>query len=318
MSEENKTFGAALEAARSSFGTEQELPVEQPAQEASTAPQEQPVQDDSGQAQAGTPPTQEQVTEEAIATAEQAAAIAQQKDAQVSQLTRELEAERQKSAQLEDVVHEMSQQKEEQVIEEALTPPVLDLSPLIFEGPEAIAAAQAKYTEDMAAYQRKSLEKEYAPIKAQARRLEESEILQRMASDVKGKPEFEGFDSPEMQARLRTIIEQNEFLKNSDLPYDRKLINAYAIARGADAMYTPKPIPEPTKEQTVDELMELYKNNPDFRAAIEKQRIAELNPGQQVPPLTASGGAGNVALNIKEKPQTFGEARDRAKSRFFH
>lgn len=318
MSEENKTFGAALEAARSAFGTEQELPVEQPIQEVSTEPQEQPVQDDSGQAQAGTSPTQEQVTEEAIATAEQAAAIAQQKDAEISQITQALEAERQKSAQLEGTISEMSHQREQEVLEEALVPPVLDLNSIIFEDDEAVAAAQAKYSEDMASYTEKLLEKKYAPIKAQARRLEESEILQRMASDVKGKPEFEGFDSPEMQARLRTIIEQNEFLKNSDLPYDRKLINAYAIARGADAMYAPKPVPEPPKEQTVDELMELYKNNPDFRAAIEKQRIAELNPGQQVPPLTASGGTGNIALNIKEKPQTLGEARERAKSWFYH
>lgn len=316
MNEENKTFGDAFEAAKASFGSEQELPAEQPIQEA--PPEQQVSEPEAPMSTEQALDAEVQVADEAIATAQQAAAIAQQKDAEVSQITQALEAEKQKSAQLENVIHEMNQQKEEQIIEEALVPPQLDLSALMFESPEAIAAAQAKYMNDMTEYNRKVMEKEYKPIREQAKRLEEHDILERMKSDLKGREDFEGFDSPEMQNRMRNIIEQNAFLKNSDLPIADKYINAYAIARGADAMYAPKPVPEQPKAPTVDELMAIYAENPDFRAAIEKKRIEELSHGQQVPPLTASSGAGNVALNIKEKPQTLGEARERAKSWFNH
>ncbi len=258
------------------------------------------------------------VTEEAISVAEQAAAIAQQKNSEVATLTQQLEQEKQKSASLEAVINEMNQKKEEEILEEPLTMPELQVEDILFASPEELAAAQKKYAEEMSEYQHKLLDRQYAPIKAQAKKLEEAEILQQMTSDVKGRREFEGFDSPEMQSRLRIIIEQNEFLKNSDLPYEKKLINAFAIARGADAMYSQQGANGENKEQSVDELVEIYKNNPEFKQAIEKLRIDELNDGQQVPPLTASGGAGNVALNINNKPKTFGEARERAKARLFH
>ena len=314
--DENRTFGDALEAARASFGTEQEMPVQEVPTE--PTPEQQVSEPEAPMSTEQALDAEVQVADEAIATAQQAAQIAQQKDAEVSQLTQALEAEKQKSAQLQNVVNEMNQKKEEEIIEEALVPPQLHLSALMFESPEAIAAAQAKYTNDLTEYNRKIMEKEYQPIREQARRLEEHDILERMKADLKGREDFEGFDSPEMQNRMRNIIEQNAFLKNSDLPIADKYINAYAIARGADAMYAPKPVPEQPKAPTVDELMAIYANNPDFRAAIEKKRIEELSHGQQVPPLTASSGAGNVALNIKEKPQTLGEARERAKNWFNH
>ena len=287
----------------------QEEAVTEPTTEPDTEP-EAPVQDAVA--------AQTAMTEEAIATAEQAAQIAQQKDAEVNQLKQMLEQERQHSQNLEGTLSEMNKQRETEVLAEALVPPQMDFKTIMFEDDDVIAQAQAKYAEDMAAYNRKILEKEYEPVRQQAKRLEEHEMLENLKSSLKGRAEFEGFDNPEMLKRLDVIIHNNEFLKDSNLPYEKKLINAYAIARGADAMYTPKKEPEQPKAQTVDELIEIYKNNPDFKAAIEKMRIEELSAGQQVPVLSASGGAGNVALNIKDKPQTLGDARERAKSRFFH
>lgn len=321
--DENRTFGDALEAARASFGTEQEMPVQEVTTE--PTPEQQVSEPEAPMSTEQALDAEVQVADEAIATAQQAAQIAQQKDAEVNQLKQMLEQERQhsqeerqRSQNLAETLSEMNKQRETEVLAEALVPPQIDLKTIMFEDDEAIAQAQAKYAEDMAAYNRKLLEKEYEPIKEQARRLEEHDILERMKSDLKGREDFEGFDSPEMQKRMRNIIEQNAFLKNSDLPIADKYINAYAIARGADAMYAPKPVPEQPKAPTVDELMAIYAENPDFRAAIEKKRIEELSHGQQVPPLTASSGAGNVALNIKEKPQTLGEARERAKNWFNH
>lgn len=316
---EKMNFAEALASARESFESgeanapeaqvQEQAVQEEAATEPATEP-EAPVQDASA--------AQTAMTEEAIATAEQAAQIAKQKDAEVNMLKQMLKNERQKSQTLEGTLSEMNKQRETEVLAEALVPPELDIQSIMFESAEDIAKAQAKYAQDMAAYNRKLLEKEYEPIRQQAKRLEEHEMLDRLKNDLKGRSEFEGFDSPEMQQRLSVIIANNEFLKDSNLPYEKKLINAYAIARGADAMYTPKKEPEQPKAQTVDELIEIYKNNPDFKNAIEKMRIEELSAGQQVPVLSASGGAGNVALNIKDKPQTLGDARERAKSRFFH
>ena len=314
--DENRTFGDALEAARASFGTEQETPVQEVPTE--PTPEQQVSEPEAPMSTEQALDAEVQVADEAIATAQQAAAIAQQKDAEINQLKQMLEQERQHSQNLEGTLSEMNKQRETEVLAEALVPPQMDFKSIMFEDDEVIAQAQAKYAEDMAAYNRKVMEKEYQPIKEQARRLEEHDILERMKSDLKGREDFEGFDSPEMQKRMRNIIEQNAFLKNSDLPIADKYINAYAIARGADAMYAPKPVPEQPKAPTIDELMAIYAENPDFRAAIEKKRIEELSHGQQVPPLTASSGAGNVALNIKEKPQTLGEARERAKNWFNH
>lgn len=314
--DENRTFGDALEAARASFGTEQEMPVQEVPTE--PTPEQQVSEPEAPMSTEQALDAEVQVADEAIATAQQAAAIAKQKDAEVNQLKEIIEQERQRSQNLAETLSEMNKQRETEVLAEALVPPQMDFKTIMFEDDEVIAQAQAKYAEDMAAYNRKVMEKEYQPIKEQARRLEEHDILERMKSDLKGREDFEGFDSPEMQKRMRNIIEQNAFLKNSDLPIADKYINAYAIARGADAMYAPKPVPEQPKAPTIDELMAIYAENPDFRAAVEKKRIEELSHGQQVPPLTASSGAGNVALNIKEKPQTLGEARERAKNWFNH
>lgn len=90
-------------------------------------------------------------------------------------------------------------------------------------------------------------------------------------------------------------------------------MTAYVIARGVNAVNTPK---EEHREPTADELMELYDKNPEFQKAVEKRRLGELKESQQVPPFSASSGAVNAALNIKEKPKTFEEASQRTRQMF--
>ena len=97
---------------------------------------------------------------------------------------------------------------------------------------------------------------------------------------------------------------------------DEKYINAYALARGINQIKNPPPPPEEQKEPTVEDLMTLYNNNPAFREMVEKQRLEEVKQSQQVPPMSASSGAVNAALNIKEKPQTLEEASRRTREDF--
>lgn len=93
---------------------------------------------------------------------------------------------------------------------------------------------------------------------------------------------------------------------------DEKYINAYMLMTGIDRIKNPPAPPEPAKEPTAEELLQIYNNNPAFQELIEKQRLDTIKQSQQVPPMSASSGAVNAALNIKEKPQTLEEASKRS------
>lgn len=316
MSEE-KTFDTARSEVEALFANPEEVTSDEVVDTGSEVAEEQEVVEEPAAevpAEAEAPATEQAIaqTEEAVTAAEQAVAVAQQKDAQVQQLSQELEAERQRSAALQKQNEEMSAQREEEIIEEVLTPPVLDIASLAFESPEVQAEAQRKYAEEMTAYNQKMMEKELAPLKERVRKADELEIIEAMKSQVAGDKRFTGFS--DMLPRLQNIIMNNKALAASDMPMQDKLIQAYAIARGVDAMEAPEP--EAPKEMTTEELVAKYKGNPEFRKAIEQLRIEELKAGQQVPPLASSTGAGNVALNIKEKPTSFKDAAERTRQMF--
>jgi len=124
-------------------------------------------------------------------------------------------------------------------------------------------------------------------------------------------PELAGIN--DMVPQLDKIIANNKWLQSEDMSIDEKYINAYAIARGVNAINTP---PEQPKELTSEELMELYDKNPTFQELVEKKRIEAIKNSQQVPPFSASSGAVNAALNIQEKPKTFDEASERTRRMF--
>ena len=113
--------------------------------------------------------------------------------------------------------------------------------------------------------------------------------------------------------QIEHIIKNTPALAAESVPLEEKIVAAYAIARGVNSMNNP---PEPQKELTTEELFEKYKNDPALQEMIEKQRIDQLKGSQQVPPFSASSGAVNAALNIKEKPKTFDEASRRTREMF--
>ena len=120
----------------------------------------------------------------------------------------------------------------------------------------------------------------------------------------------------DMLPQLDRIIANNKWLSSDDMPMDEKYINAFAMARGINSINNPPAPPEPAKEPTSEELLALYNNNPAFQELVEKQRLETLKQSQQVPPFSASSGAVNAALDIKEKPQTLEEASKRTREMF--
>jgi len=248
---------------------------------------------------------------EAAQTAEVAAQAAAERDAALQEARQQLEAEKRRSNQLLSTVEELSRQNELDIVEEALEPPELDINGLAFADEETVKAAQAKYAADLADYNRKSFLKEFAPVIEQANKARYAEEKNEVISALSQVPELQGIE--EMLPQLDRIIANNKALSSEDVPMDDKYITAYAIARGVNSINTP---PAKPKELTSDELMALYNSNPEFQEMVEKQRISQVKNSQQVPPFSASSGAVNAALNIKEEPKSWDDASNRTREMF--
>ena len=299
--ENQLTLEDAIQAQEAEEQTEQTAEtVENPSETAETI---DPVEEQISQENA--------VLDDAVNTAEVAAQAAQEKDIQLQQVMQELEALRSQNMQMQGTIEELSKQNEQNIIEEAMQMPTLDINGLAFADEETIAKAQAEYAQKMAEFVKGDVMKEVSPFVEQAKegiyQKEKTEALSAL-SQV---PELQGIN--DMLPQLDKIISNNRWLQSDNMPIEEKYINAYAIARGVNAINTP---PEQPKELTSEELMELYDKNPTFQELVEKKRLDAIKQSQQVPPFSASSGAVNAALNIKEKPKTFEEASERTRRMF--
>ena len=257
-------------------------------------------------------PTEESATlENALTTAETAAQVAQERDMQLQQALQELEALKAQNQSMQGAIEELSKKNEENLIEEAMEPPVLDINGLAFATEDEVKQAQAEHAQKSYEYYRKQIMQEFAPTLEYAKRgMQEAEKSETISA-LSQVPELAGIEN--MIPQLDKIIANNKWLQSDDMAMDEKLINAYAIARGVNAINTP---PEEPKELTSEDLMELYDKNPTFQELVEKKRLDAIKQSQQVPPFSASSGAVNAALNIKEKPKTFEEASERTRKMF--
>lgn len=273
--------------------------------------QEQPVSEnavpDEGQALSAATAQ----TEDAIQTAEAATRAAEEQNAQLNQVMSELGAMKQQNDDLQQQLKEMSDVQKEKIVEQAIEMPTLNLDDLAFADDETKANVQREYAQKMAEYVKGDIMKEMSPFVEQAKeglyQKEKNEVVAALSQI----PELAGIE--QMLPQVEQIIKNNDVLSSDSVPMDEKYIMAYAIARGVNSINTP---PEEKKEPTAEELMELYDKNPTFQELVEKKRLEAVKDSQQVPPLTASNGAVNVALNIKEKPKTFEEASERTRKMF--
>ncbi len=226
---------------------------------------------------------------------------------QIQQILEENQQLRHTNEELQKTITQQSDEQEGKIEEMAL--PTLDLSNLAFDDAETIAQKQNIYAQQMADYVRRGVMSELAPYLAEAKQGMEHKQQESLLESLEQMPEFKEIRGSLPQ--INRIMEQNSNLFASDAPYEDKIIAAYAIARGANAINTP-----PKAAPTTDELMAMYNANPEFQQMIEKQRIDALKDSQQVPVMSASSGLTNAALNIKGKPQTMDEASERARAMF--
>ncbi len=284
------------------FASENEQASEQP---------EQPVSENavSDEGQALSAATAQ--TENAIQTAEAATRAAEEQNAQLNQVMSELGTMKQQNDDLQRQLKEMSDVQKEKIVEQAIEMPTLNLDDLAFADDETKANVQREYAQKMAEYVKGDIMKEMSPFVEQAKEGLYQKEKNEVVSALSQIPELTGIE--QMLPQMEQIIKNNDVLSSDSVPMDEKYIMAYAIARGVNSINTP---PEEKKEPTAEELMELYDKNPTFQELVEKKRLEAVKDSQQVPPLTASNGAVNVALNIKEKPKTFEEASERTRKMF--
>ena len=293
-------FDDAIKATEEMFENEAQLSLEDaPTEEtAEEVPAEEVIEQPAEQT---TP--ENAVLGDAVNTAEIAAQALQQKDAELQQALQQIEALQAQTQQMQGTIEELSNRNEENLVEEAMQMPTLDINGLAFADDETQKAEMAKFVKGLSEYNRKQIDKEYEPLLEYAKRGMQDAERADTISALSQVPELQGIG--EMIPQLDRIIASNRWLQSDDMSMEEKFINAYAIARGVNAINTP---PQEPKELTEDELMELYDKNPTFQELIEKKRIESIKNSQQVPPFSASSGAVNAALNIKEKPKTFEEA----------
>lgn len=303
----SNTFEDATRATEEMFAENSRVQESTPQQEEPTAPQ--------AEQESNTAPAQQSeeqaVIDDSVKTAEAAAQAAADMNTQLQQAMAQIQSLQAQNSQLQGAVDELSKRNEQNIIEKALEPPILDISALSFADDDTIRAAQEKYASDMSEYTRSQIMKELSPFIAQAkegmREKEEREAL----SVLSGIPELSGIEG--MLPQLESIIQNNKALSSDDMSMDEKLITAYAIAKGVNSITA---APPEKKEPTTEELMDLYNSNPAFQEMVEKQRIEQLKQSQQVPPFSASSGAVNAALNIKEEPKGWDDASKRTREMF--
>lgn len=247
--------------------------------------------------------SQEQ-TEQAIQTAETAAQAAIHQNQETQILLQQMQELSQQNAKMQELISQMNEQQKEAVVEEAMEEPVLDIASLAFDDEETIRQKQSKYAADMARYMESRVLEKVQPYIDQAEEARMEKEKAQVLDALSQVPELSGIR--EMAPHLERIIKSNKALSGKDIPIDEKYITAYAIAKGADAINAPAS--EAPKEPTAQELFQMYQNNPELQELIEKDRLSKVKPSQQVPVFSASSGAVNAALNIKETPKTFDEA----------
>lgn len=309
-------FDDAIKATEEMFAQEEQSALDEDMQTQEVEEQaetvETPTETEEPIEQVEEQPTQEDVVlDDAVNTAEIAAQAAQEKDMQLQQALQELEALKAQNQQMQGAIEELSKKNEENLIEEAMQPPVLDINGLAFATEEEVAQAHAEFAQKMAEYNRQQIMKELAPTLEYAKKgMQEAEKTE-VISALSQVPELKGIG--DMMPQIDQIIASNKWLQSADMPLEEKIINAFAIANGVNTINTP---PEPEKKLTDEELMKLYEETPTFQELVEKKRLEAIKQSQQVPPFSASSGAVNAALNIKEKPKTFEEASRRTREMF--
>jgi hypothetical protein len=266
----------------------------------------------AGENSAGQPPAEGSAGAEDQALGGQPPAGAGQPDPQAAQMAQmaQLLAQNQQLAaqnqQLAGMLEELSNKNQNAVLEEALTPPVLDLSELWSEDEDTVKQKQAEYAQSMADFMQRKMMSQLSPLLENAKQgLAERERREAL-NGLSQIPELAGIMG--MTPTLEKIIQSNPALSKADVPIEDKLITAYAIAKGAEAIKNGGQ--QQRQQPSLEAFVQLYSQNPDLQKRVEAIRAKNAaENAAEFPPMSASSGVFNAALTAREKPKDFEEAK---------
>lgn len=228
----------------------------------------------------------------------------------IQQAFGEIQALRQQNQQLQQAMQQMNDAQKQNVVEEALTMPTLDLSTIAFDDENTLREKQANYTQKMAEYMKATMMRELSPFVQQAQEGMAQKEKANVLASLSAIPELQGIDS--MLPQLDQLMANNKLFASSDVPLDEKYITAYLLANALNGRS------KKTDEMTPEKFMQYYQSNAELKDLIDKQRLDEIKGAQDVPQFSASNGAVNAALTIPNKPTSFDEANELVKKSFFN
>lgn len=214
----------------------------------------------------------------------------------------ELQAVKEENARLQQAMQQQNEIAQQNIVEEALQPPILNHEALLYSDEES-DKAKAAYAADMEKFVRASMMKELSPLMEYAKEGMEQKQKGEVISSLSGIPDLQ--DISNIIPQLDNIISNNKLFASADMPLDEKYIAAYFLKQGIDAKRNP---PAAAPQMNDDMFMQYYATHPDLKDIIDKQRVTELKGGQNVPLMSPSGGAVNAALSMPKTPTNFDEA----------
>jgi len=220
----------------------------------------------------------------------------------------EMQALKAENERLQQAMTQQSEMQKQNVVEEALQMPSLDLAALAYDDEATIQQKQGQYAQDMAQYIQKIMMKEMSPFLEHAK----EGLLQKQKGEViaalSAIPDLQGIN--DMLPQLDNIMAKNKLFSSSDVPLDEKYIAAFMIANGINSRKSKG------DDMTAEKFMQFYASNPELKDMVDKQRLSDIKGAQEVPVMSPSTGAVNAALNVPKKPENFDEAYELTKKFF--
>jgi len=107
-------------------------------------------------------------------------------------------------------------------------------------------------------------------------------------------------DAADKADEMDQVIENYPALKNSK-DIMEKYVTAYVILKGRDACIA-------NKKKSVEELMDIFENNEEFRNAVSLKIREDIKKQNSVPYMNFEGGI--TSLNLEEKPKNMQDAKN--------
>jgi len=188
-------------------------------------------------------------------------------------------------------------------MEENVQMPVFDIQMIKSMTEEELNHYGKQYTEEVAAYVKKSLAKELQPVMEEMEKKEREALDRQAVEELKANQDF--YDFSEKLDQAKSLVRSLPVLAQMDKKC--ALTAAYLMIKGAQAISEHK---EPVQENAQELADRIYENT-EVMKLLNERRAKEAV--QDLPVFAKTAG---IAANVKKKPKTLADAREEAQKYF--